>query len=449
MLTKRILILICCMLGISAVGCRQTSDEASPSASAQRARGALDRVTVGSPERKTLKLFTEQPGRIEAHEETPTFSKLAGYVEEVKVDIGDQVEKGQVLIALWLPEYENELEQKLGLLAQAEAEVEQAKAALQAVEAAANSAQSMVALAQAAIGRAEGDYARWDSERERMQQLVSTGSVTPKLADETLNQFRAAESAKQEALASVTSAEARFEEAQANITKAQADVNAAQARVRVAESNVAQVETMLEYRQLRAPFDGVITRRSVDTRHYVHPANANNSEPLLVVASTDRVRVFVDIPEAEAAWLDAGYDDAAAGDPATVRIKSSGNQTIEGFVTRSSWALDSANRSLTAEIDLPNHDRRLLPGAYANVTILLEEREDVQTLPIAAVVRTADSVYCCVVVDSQIEHRPLELGLRVGEEVEVTQGLDGSEAVVLARASSLQEGQKVEVIGAP
>ena len=77
------------------------------------------------------------------------------------------------------------------------------------MQAGAKSAESVVAQAEASIGRTAGDYARWDSERKRIQQLVSSGSVTAKLGDETLNQFRAAEAAQKEALATIELANSR------------------------------------------------------------------------------------------------------------------------------------------------------------------------------------------------------------------------------------------------
>ncbi len=427
-------------------GCDTTAQPVAADESQPSSAASLDRVSTGPPVRKTLALHTQQPGRIAAYAEAPLFSKLAGYVQEVQVDIGDQVKKDQPLIKLFVPEYADELEQKRGLLAQAEAEVKQFEAAVIAMEAAASSATAMVAQAEASLGRADGEYARSNSERQRLQQLVNTGSVTAKLGEEALNQFRSAESAKQEVLATIESAKAQAREAEANINKSKADVIAAQARVRVAEANVEQAETMLAYTEIRAPFDGVVTKRGVDLGHYVHPASSAGSQPLLIVASTDKVRVFVDIPEMEAPLLDAGYDREGAGDKAVVRIQSLVEQVFEARVTRSSWSLDRQNRSLTAEINLPNTDGKLLPGSFATVNILLEQRDDVLTLPITAIVRDGEKTYCCLVVAGQIEQRPIELGLRVKDEVEITSGLDGSEAVVLTRAASLQSGQRVEII---
>lgn len=427
-------------------GC-DSKEMQGPADDAQAApANSLDRVTAASPVKKTLQLFTEQPGRVVAFEETPILSKLPGYVESVQFDIGDKVTKGQVLLRIHAPEYQNQLEQKRGLLGQAEAQIIQAEAALVAAEAASNSSKSMVAQAEAGIGRTDAEFSRWDSELQRIRQLVSKGSVTPKLADETLNQYQSADAARKEALASIESAKARQREGEANVLTAKADIEAAKAKAKVAQADIAQAETMLTYTELAAPFDGFVTSRHVDAGHYVQPAGTNSVQPLMTIANVSRVRVFVSVPESEAAWVDAGFGDANAGDPVTIFSPSLPDGKIVSRVTRTSLQLDPQSRSLSTEIDLENSNLALLPGAYVTTRLLLEQRDNVITLPTGAIVKATDGTKCCVIVEGKIQHRPIELGLRAGDEVEIKSGLDGSELVVMMRATSLQAGQSVEVI---
>lgn len=437
---------VACSLLLAIGGCN-SKEAAGPAADAGAApASSLDRVTAGAPIKKTLQLFTEQPGRVVAFEETPILSKLPGYVESVQFDIGDKVAKGQVLVRIHAPEYKDQLEQKRGLLGQAEAQVKQAEAALVAAEAALNSSKSMVAQAEASVGRTDAEYARWDSELKRIQQLVSKGSVTPKLADETSSQFQSAEAARKEASALIESAKAREREADANVLTAKADIDAAKAKLKVAQSDIAQAETMLTYTELTAPFDGFVTSRNVDSGHYVQPAGSSNAQPLMTVANVSKVRVFVNVPESEAGWVDAGFGKADGGDVVTILSPSLPTGRIDARVTRTSLQLDPQSRSLSTEIDLDNNELKLLPGAFVTTKMLLEKRENVLTLPIAAIIKTADGTKCCVVVDGKIQHRPIELGLRAGDDVEIKSGLEGSENVVLVRAGSLQAGQSVEII---
>lgn len=395
--------------------------------------------------RKTLTLYSPQPAVIEAFEETPLYAKVAGYVEQIHVDIGDRVVKDQPLVELWIPELADDRTAKEALVAQAEAELEQARAGVAAAEAAIKTAEAQFAGAQAGITRAAAELERWRAEADRITKLVASGVVTDKLGDETRNQLRAAEAAQAEAAAQVQSVEAMVDEAKAQARKAVADQAAAAARVKVAEAELARSITLEQYSQIKAPYDGVITARNVDTRHAVQPSGSS-SRPLLVIASRGRVRVMTSIPETEAPLVSHATDDA---DPVVVAVQAIPHRTWEGTVTRTSWSLDESNRSLTVEIDLANDDDALRPGMYATAQVRLAEAKDVLTLPVAAIVRDGGATLCCVLEGAVISRRPVQLGLRVGDEIEVQSGLTETDAVVLARASGLKDGQTVEVLPAP
>lgn len=423
------------------LGCeRKMTAVATDAPATALAATAVDRVTASVPERKTLDLRTEQPARIEAYEETPMYPKIAGYVEEVAFDIGDSVKRGETLVKLWIPEAQDDVEQKNALVEQAEAEIGQALAAVDAALAAVESASARVNQASAGVTRASGEHARWQAEHTRMKQLASNGSVTQKLVDEALSQLSASEASKQEAEASVQSAHASLKEAQVNVKKAQADQRAAEARLRVANADLVRTNTMFAYANIKAPFDGMVTRRNVDTGHYVQPANGS-AQPLLVIARNDAVRVFVDVPQGEAALIDCGEN----GDPAVVRVPGLDDQEFEAKVTRSSWSLDPANRSLRIEIDIPNEKGVLRPGMYATASIQLDRRSDVLTLPITAILRDGRDAFCCCVSSGKIERRKIELGLRSGGEVEVREGIRPNDTVVRVGVEALQPGQPVEV----
>ena len=147
---------------------------------------------------------TEQPGRIEAYSITRIHAKVTGFIEQIRVDIGDHVtgpkkddqgkvlEPGQLLAVLIAPELANELSQKEAMIVQAEADIDQAKAAIEVAESIAVSADTNVAEAIAGQRKAEAEYARWKSEADRINVLASTKTVTSKLADEANQQLKAA-----------------------------------------------------------------------------------------------------------------------------------------------------------------------------------------------------------------------------------------------------------------
>jgi HlyD family secretion protein len=422
-------------LAALAAGCRP---EPPPAALAV----SVPEVTAAKPERRALVLSTTQPGRIEAFERTPLFAKVAGYVEEVRVDIGDAVKKDDVLVRIAVPELVDELHEKEALVAQAEAEVKQAESQITASRAAAETAEARIAEADAGLIRAKADVERWKSEHDRMKELAAKGSIARKLEEETLNALHAAEAAVQETTARGRSARTSFHEAQARIGTADADKIAAEARHKVAIAAVDRVSTMLGYTEIRAPYAGTITRRTIDTGHFVQPTSGPQSTPLLEVARTETVRIFVDVPELEAAQVDAG-------DPAEVRVQAADAEVIRAAVTRTSGALVESNHSLHVEIDVPNAAGRLRSGMYATVTIRLDERPEAIVIPATAVIRDGPATLCCVVRDGKIERRPVELGLRSGGFVEVRSGLDVETSIVVKQPELFRDGQEVRIAAAP
>ena len=429
-------------LSLMSLGCKPSVTSLDSDAVAKVPASVVERVTAGPVPKKNLQLFSMQPARVEPFEQAPLLSKIAGYVESVAVDVGDQVRKGDLLIALNAPEYEDAVVTKLGLIDQATSQVKQAEAGLVASQAAVDSAKALVLQAQAGIERAEAQVQRWNSENARISKLAEQGTVTKQLADETLSQYLAAVASKNEVEAMVGSEQARLLEAQAQVGKARADLEAALAKLAVAKSEHAQAVSMANYLRILAPFDGVITERNIDVGHYVQPAGSNGNRPLLTITNSERVRIHVDIPEAEASFVDAGPE----GDSVEILVPSKPGLKIPGKVTRTSTSLDAQSRCLPIQIELPNSDHKLLSGAFVQAKILLEEKNNVLCLPTGAIVRKGDDSHCCIVVGGKIEFRSIQLGLRVDDDVEVLSGLDGSETVVLARAGGLKPGQSVEVM---
>jgi len=425
-------------------GCNQTATGRAADAGATPAAEQRDRVAAGRVERKTLTRTTSQPARIDAFEETPLLPKLAGFVAQVLVDIGDTVSKDQTLVELSIPELHDELKQKEALVALADAGIRQAEAAVQAATAAVETAAAKIQQMEAGVVRADAERARWQAEHARITELVAGRAVTEKLADETLHTMRSAEGGHQEAVAAVAAAMAARNEAETNVRQAEADQGAAAARLQLAQADLARTNTLIAYATIKAPFDGVVTHRNVATGHYVQPAGGGDAKPLVVVARTDVVRVFLDVPELEAPLVDRGQNGGAA----TVRVQSLAGMEFQGNVTRTSWSLDAANRTLRTEIDIPNPDGLLRPGMYATATIVLDQRTDALALPTSALVREGADTYCCSVESGSIRRQPIQLGLRFDKEVEIVSGLNAGQMIVLARAETLKHGQQVEVLPA-
>jgi RND family efflux transporter MFP subunit len=287
----------------------------------------------------------------------------------------------------------------------------------------------------------EAEYRRWESEYARITELAEKHSVTQKLAEETLQQKRAAEAGRTEVEAKVKAAQAAARQAEVQVAKAEADLRAIQANARVTEADLDRAKTMLGYLTIAAPFDGVVVRRNVDTGHFVSSANGGNGKSLLAVARTDVLRIVVDVPETEAPLIDAG----ANGDKAIIRSQAVGDREIEARVTRTAWSLDESNRSLRVEIHVPNTGDLFRPGMFATVKILLDARDNVLIVPATAVLVENDERFCLCVNDGKIVRKPVKVGLRASGDCEILEGLTEGDLVVRSRADTLKPDQPVEV----
>ncbi len=426
------------LLGVGIIptaGCGTSPD--ATIAKAAETKPATTRVTTIKPERATIRRTTSEPGQIEAYEVAAIYAKLGGYVRKVSVDIGEKVKKGQVLVDLRVPETDADLKQKRAMIDQAEAERKQSEAAVEVARAGILSAEAKVAEIKAGIRRAEADVARWQSEFTRVQQLAKEGALTGSLLDETRSKLGAAQASRDEVLAKVKSSEASLAEALAFLDKSRSDVIAAVAHVAVARFEAERAEAIDSYTKIESPFDGIVTRRHVDTGQLTTPGATG--EPLLVVSRSDLVTITVGVPETDAPFVNAG-------DPVQVRLQAYGGRSFDGKVTRTGWALDASTRTLRTEIDLPNVDDFLRPGLYAYATIITEEHKNTLTLPTTAVVKEGDKSLCVIVSNGRATRKEIKVGLTEGKRSEILSGLKGDEEVVAANSASLTEGQSVEGI---
>lgn len=397
------------------------------------------RVKIVRPTREHLKRSTSQPAHVEPYEKADLFAKVSGYLKAVHVDIGDRVKADQVLAEIRVPELEQEQKQKEALVERAQADVEQAEASQKAAQAMVEAARKRVEQAQADIARSDAEVAFRKVEHERYQRLVAERSIQKDLADEKLNQFRAAEAAATASKAAVGTAQANVRVEDAKLVKAGADVASAQARVKVARANFQQTIVQLDYAVLKAPFDGVITRRLVDSGAFIQSATTGKSEPLFTLARVDRMRIVIDVPESECALVKIGQT-------AVLQVGAARGQQFAGKVARFADALDTRTRTMRAEVELDASTTALRPGMFGSVTVSLANLPNSLMLPANVLLNANGKTFVIIVEGDKARRRDIELGYNDGIRVQVLRGLTGDEAVITDGKNALQEGQAVEVV---
>jgi multidrug resistance efflux pump len=350
------------------------------------------KIEVVKPAMRAVKREVEQPGTVQAFEETVLQARITGFVGTIEedpdkkarppydraIDIGSRVKQGQVLARLAVPELDKEFDQKTALVKQVEFEIVQAEKALTAAGEGVTSANAAVIEADAGVDRAQAQVERWQLEVKRIAKLLSDGVGDLQTLDETKNQFKTAEAAYKEATARVAARKAAVEKAKADKDKAAADVNAAKAKLDVAKAEVARIDALRGYMKIVAPFDGIVTRRSANTGDLVAGSEKSG---MFAVAKIHPVRVVVNVPEAEAGMVNVGQD---------VRLSLQGaGGTVPGKVTRTSWSLEPGSRTLRTEIDVANEKGDIRPGMYAYAK-LTAELPAAWAVPAAAIMKIND-----------------------------------------------------------
>ncbi|MBN8905243.1 MAG: efflux RND transporter periplasmic adaptor subunit, partial [Rhodospirillales bacterium] len=379
------------------------------------------------------------------------FVKIPGYVREWRADIGKRVAEGEILAELTVPEEREELRRREAAVELARAELTAAETGLDAARADEARADALAAQAKATRVRTDANLIRWRAEFGRVESAAEGGAASSSEYDATQNQLTAAEAAVKEAEAGVAAATAAGASATAARVKAEAGVAVTKARIAMAGADARRQAEWVNYATVRAPFAGVVARRNVDRGQYVTPpASGSAPAPLFVVVRTDPVRVFVDVPETEAALVRPGM-------PAAVRVQALGDREVAGTVDRTSWTLDLATRTLRAEVDLPNPDGVLRPGMFATVRLAVE-RPGVWVVPAGAVVTADEQPYAVRAEGGKAVRTPVKLGARKGGVVEILQKqtrpagagepalwepLTGSEQFLAARPAGWTDGMAV------
>ncbi len=415
-------------------------------------------VKLVRPEQRTIVRHIGQPAFINAFERTSMYPKVAGFIIKWNVDIGDLIKKDQVLCELYVPELEAEVEQKKAEVVHDKAVVEVARQMVSVARTKIEAAQADVVKAQADVGGYQALVERWQSEVKRLTRMANEKVVDRQILDESERQLKANIAQRDAAEAAIKSAEAEVESRKADLSKAHADVDAADASTKVADANLNRVKALYSYTKLVAPYDGIVIVRNANKGDFVQPADGDHSSgsaspggpearnaPIYVVARTDIVRVYVDVPEMDA-------NSIVRGMPGQVRVVALDDTELTGSVTRTSWALDSQTRTLRAEIDLPNPDAMMLPGMYAYGEITVTHK-DVMALPLGAIVDQGDQKLVYLHVDGMAEKTPVQVGGNDGKYVAVNKKqshgkwvpFDGHEEVIMGTMSEISDGEKVRV----
>ena len=218
--------------------------------------------------------------------------------------------------------------------------------------------------------------------------------------------------------------------------QAVSDFAAKQAAVDSSAANVRRLEQLQAYEKVYAPFDGVITARQTDLGSLID--GGSSPRELFHLAAINKLRVYVPVPEVSAATIHTGEQVELTSDEFP-------NQVFHGTIVRNSSAIDPASRTLNVEVDVDNPTGKLLPGSYAFVHIKASGTARVLTVPANTLLFRAQGLQVGVVRQGRAELVPITIGRDYGATVEVSSGLQRTDAVILDPSDSLISGAAVKV----
>ncbi|HZU27856.1 MAG TPA: efflux RND transporter periplasmic adaptor subunit [Bryobacteraceae bacterium] len=347
-------------------------------------RESIPTVTVAEAKRAPAISELLLPGNITAVTEASIFARAAGYVRRRYVDIGDRVRQGQVLAEIDAPELDQEVAQGRAALAQAEQQLTQAQAQLQQ-------------------NRAQLELNRIT--RDRYAVLVKRGALSRQEGDNQETAYRTQEAA---------------------VNSFEANVRAAEDNVRASRANLDRLIALRDFKNVRAPFTGVITARNFDLGALVSttggpqggltplPGSTPNSSAgsasgeLFRMAQIGILRILINVPQSVT-------PDIHVGMGADVLVAEYAGRRFDGKVTRTANAVDLNSRTLLTEVDVQNPQQLLLPGMYAQIQLRTDRAAPPLLIPSDAVIADAAGLRVAVLANlpaeeqQQVEERERKL----------------------------------------
>src|SRR5437773_4511293 len=310
-------------------------------------------VVTAQRDRKPKELIL--PGTIQAFTQTTIFPRSNGYVKNWKVDIGDNVQTGQLLAEISTPEVDQQLAQ---------------------------------ARAQEEIAKVTAD--RW-------RDLVQKNVVSKQEYDQNEKAYEAA------------------------------------------KANLQQLEKIQGFQQILAPFAGKIAARNIDVGTLVTAGTGNSGTPLFSLVQSDPLRVYVFVPQTNAAQVREGLK-------AKILLQEYPGQEVDGSVTRTAGALDPTSRTMQVEVQVPNHDGKLYAGMYGQVKFLLVDQNAPIVVPANAFLFRKEGPQVATIENKdRIHWQNIRVGRDFGDRIEVLDGLAENTKGVINPNDDLVEGIRGQV----
>ena len=294
--------------------------------------------------------------------------------------------------------------------------------------------------------RASGYLRRWYKDiGSKVQKGELLAEIETPEIDQQLSQAIAARAQTASSLELAKSTQERWEALRKKDAVSQQELDEkrsanvqARANVAAADANVERLRQLEGFKRVVAPFAGIITKRNVDVGDLIDAGGGSGTRALFVLSQTDPLRVYVNVPQTYAQMIKVGQKVA-------ITQTELPGQRFDGEIVRTAGSIDTTTRTMQVEINLPNKNGTLLPGAFVQVALPLPAGTSL-VIPANALLFRKEGLSVAVVdQDGTVHMRPVQLGRNLGPTIEVLQGVSTSDRIVLNPPDSLAEGDHVTI----
>jgi len=375
-------------------GCRDT----------QRAPAAPPSAAVSSVQRGSISRVLSVAGQFQPYQVVDVHAKVSGYLRHIYVDIGDKVHAGQTLGVLEVPELNAQYRSS---------QAEEARS------------KDEITRAQNTVARAKSMHSALQANYDRLRQAAA---AQPGLI------------AEQE----LDDAQSKAEASQAQIDESESALAGSRQGADAAYADMQRVGALQSYTTITAPLNGVVIWRYADTGALIQAGTSSDvqSLPIVKLSQSDLLRLRLPVPEDAVGYVHEG-------DTVEIRIDAL-NRSLSGKIVRFTRNVSLDTRTMETEVDVPNQDLSITPGMYANTYLQLAHRENILTVPLAAVERHGKQATVMVLDGrNRVQLRKITPGVQGSNLVEVVNGLREGERVVLGDRTKYHAGEVVTPVAHP
>lgn len=355
-------------------------------------------VNVVQVQRIELRREVEAVGTLAAKDQAVVSAEVAGRVARLGADMGDRVKAGTPLVFLDAEKLRYRADEQQAALDQTRARLGARGAELPAPE------QTPDVLS-AAAKRVEAEQ-----QLERARRLAAKNLVSQEDLERAQTQLQTARAAHETAIA----AERQL-----------------RAEVAAKEATLHGANRELQDAVIRAPFDGVVAERMVSQGQFV-----TVQAPVMRLVRLHPLRLTAEIPEKFGPGIHVGQVIA-------LRTDAYPDTPVEGRITRISPDVNLKSRAFSIEADVPNEDGALKPGTFARLKVATNHVDKALVVPATAIQTRYGTSMVFIVRDGTLASAEVKLGDRLGQRVEISEGLEAGATIVSDNVDGLSAGIRV------